>query len=44
MGSSLKQCEPIRDVIFSHYKTYIEKRIRTFNNNTESTQSKFTLF
>lgn len=41
MGSSLRNCQPIRDVIFSHYKTYLEKRVRTFNPNTETTQSNY---
>ena len=40
MGGKLASVEPIKDIIFSHYKTYIEKKIRTFNANTEPSQSK----
>lgn len=40
MGEKLATIEPIKDIIFSHYKTYLEKKIRTFNTNTEPSQSK----
>ena len=41
MGNKLKDYEPIKDVIFANYKHYIEKRIRVFNINTETSQSIF---
>jgi hypothetical protein len=39
MGQKIFGCQPLKDIIFSHYKTYLEKRIRTFNASTEPTQS-----
>lgn len=41
MREKLQDVEPIKEIIFSHYKHYLEKRIRTFNPNTEGNQSNF---